>query len=120
MAKFILFFIFLLIGSAISASEKDGALRLIYVFSEKCVFCKAWEREVGSIYGDTEYGEKAPLFEINISLFSTHFADVKPKISGTPTFILMNGNHEVGRIVGYKNHNMFFWALSEYIPINVN
>ena len=115
MAKFILFAIFLLIGSAISASEKDGALRLIYVFSEKCVFCKAWEREVGSIYGDTEYAKRAPLFKIDIKLFSKHFTDVTPKVSGTPTFILMNGNDEVGRIVGYQNSDMFFWALSEYI-----
>jgi thioredoxin-related protein len=115
MARFILFAAFLLISSATSASEKDGAFRLIYVFSEQCVFCIAWERDVGRLYGDTEYAKKAPLFKIKISLFSSYFTDVMPKVSGTPTFILMKGNDEVGRIVGYQNRDMFFWALSEYI-----
>ena len=112
----ILFAVFLLIGSATSASEKDGTLRLIYVFSEQCAFCKAWERDVGRLYGDTEYAKKAPLFKMEISLFSEHFTDVTPNVSVTPTFILMSGNDEVGRIVGYQNRDMFFWALSEYIP----
>ena len=116
MAKIILFAVLLLLGSPINASEKNGLFRLVYVFSDQCVFCKAWERDVGSLYGDTEYAKRAPLFKIDIKLFSKHFTDVTPKVSGTPTFILMNGNDEVGRIVGYKNRDMFFWALSEYIP----
>ena len=116
MAKIILFTVLLLIGSPINASEENGLFRLVYVFSDQCVFCKAWERDVGSLYGDTEYAKKAPLFKIDISLFSEHFTDVTKNVSVTPTFILMSGNDEVGRIVGYQNRDMFFWALSEYIP----
>ena len=116
MAKIILFAVLLLLGSPINASEKNGFFRLVYVFSDQCLFCKAWEKDVGRLYGDTEYAKKAPLFKIDISLFSRHFANVTPKVSGTPTFILMRGNDEVGRIVGYQNSDMFFWALSEYIP----
>ena len=116
MPKIILFAVLLLIGSPINASEKNGLFRLVYIFSEQCLFCKAWERDVGRLYGDTEYAKRAPLFKIDIKLFSKHFTDVTPKVSGTPTFILMNGNNEVGRIVGYQNRDMFFWALSEYIP----
>ena len=111
-----LFAVLLLLGSPINASEKNGLFRLVYVFSDQCVFCKAWERDVGRLYGDTEYAKRAPLFKIDIKLFSKHFTNVTPKVSGTPTFILMNGNNEVGRIVGYQNRDMFFWALSEYIP----
>ena len=114
-ATIILFPVLLLLGSPINASEKNGLFRLVYVFSDHCVFCKAWERDVGRLYGDTEYAKKAPLFKIDISLFSEHFADVTPNVSVTPTFILMSGNDEVGRIVGYQNRDMFFWALSEYI-----
>ena len=55
-------------------------------------------------------------FKIDIDHVSKHFTDVTPKVSGTPTFIVMNKNDEVGRIVGYQNRDMFFWALSEYIP----
>ena len=116
MGKIILIAVLLLIGSPINAAEKNGLFRLVYVFSDHCVFCKAWERDVGRLYGDTEYAKKAPLFKIEISLFSEHFTDVTPNVSVTPTFILMSGNDEVGRIVGYKNRDMFFWELSEYIP----
>ena len=116
MAKIILFIVLLLIGSPTNASEKNGLFRLVYVFSEHCVFCKAWERDVGSLYGDTEYAKKAPLFKIDISLFSEHFTDVTQRVLVTPTFILMSGNDEVGRIVGYQNRDLFFWTLSEYIP----
>ena len=116
MSKIILFTVLLLIGSPIYASEKNGLFRLVYVFSDHCVFCKAWERDVGSLYGDTEYAKKAPLIKIDISLFSKQFPDVTQNVSVTPTFVLMSENDEVGRIVGYQNRDMFFWALSEYIP----
>ena len=116
MVKIILFAVLLLLGSPINASEKKGHFRLVYVFSNQCVFCKAWERDVGRLYGVSEYAKRAPLLKIDISLFSDHFTDVTPKVSSTPTFILMNGNDEIGRIVGYQNRDMFFWALSEYIP----
>ena len=116
MAKIILFTVLLLIGSPINASEKNGLFRLVYVFSDYCVFCKAWERDVGRLYGDTEYAKKAPLYKIDISLFSEHFTDVRKNVSVTPTFILMSENDEIGRIVGYQNSDMFFWALSKYIP----
>ena len=115
MPKIIVFAVLLLLGSPINASEKNGLFRLVYVFSDRCLFCKAWERDIGRLYGDTEYAKRAPLLKIDISLFSKHFTDVTPKVSGTPTFILMRGNDEVGRIVGYQNRDMFFWALSEYI-----
>ena len=116
MAKVILFVVLLLLGTPINAFEENGLFRLVYVFSDQCVFCKAWERDVGRLYGNTEYAKKAPLFKIDISLVSKHFTDMTPKVSGTPTFIVMNRNNEVGRIVGYQNRDMFFWALSKYIP----
>ena len=115
MAKVILFTVLLLLGSPINASEKNGLFRLVYVFSEHCVFCKAWERDVENLYRDTEYAKKAPLFKIDISEFSTYFTDVTPKVEVTPTFILMSGNNEVSRIVGYQNRDIFFWALSEHM-----
>ena len=116
MVRIILIAVLLLLVSPINAAEKNGLFRIVYVFSDHCVFCKAWERDVGSLYGDTEYAKKAPLFKMEISLFREHFTDVTPNVSVTPTFILMSGNDEVGRIVGYQNRDMFFWALSEYIP----
>ena len=70
MAKITLFAVLLLIGSPINASEKSRLFRLVYVFSDQCVFCKAWERDVGRLYGDTEYAKRAPLFKIDITAFA--------------------------------------------------
>ena len=115
MARIVCIAFFLLLGTSTNASEKIMPLRLVYVFSEHCVFCKAWERDVENLYRDTEYAKKAPLFKIDISDFSTYFTDVTPMVEVTPTFILMSGNNEVSRIVGYQNRDIFFWALSEHM-----
>ena len=37
-----------------------------------------------------------------------------PDIFGTPTFLILENNMEVGRIEGYQSSDLFFWALSEY------
>ena len=79
MAKIILIAVLLLIGSQINAAEKNGLFRLVYVFSNHCTFCKAWERDVGRLYEDTEYAKKAPLFKYILhipelsTIFSTYF-----------------------------------------------
>ena len=50
MVKIILFAVLLLIGSPINASEENGLFRLVYVFSNDCVFCKAWDKDVGRLF----------------------------------------------------------------------
>jgi hypothetical protein len=54
-----LVFCSLFISSAGLAAEQAKSLELVFITSEYCPFCKAWERDVGQIYDSTPYALKA-------------------------------------------------------------
>ena len=103
------------VSTACYAGEKTASLELVFITSAYCPFCKAWEREVGSAYSQSPYGQKAPLRRVDIADVQTVLPDIAPKVKGTPVFLLLSENKEIGRIEGYQSREMFYWALSEYI-----
>lgn len=87
-----------------------GAAELLAVGQRNCPYCKAWEIEVGSVYAKTNEGKLAPLRRIRIDeLASAAYAFNEPVIYA-PTFVLLNGETEIGRITGYSDASMF-WGL---------
>ncbi len=75
-----------------------------------CEWCDAWNRQIGPIYPKTSEGRRAPLRRVDIH--EERPADLS-EIKGvrfTPTFVLVEGTKEVGRIQGYPGED-FFWAL---------
>jgi len=79
-----------------------------------CEWCEVWDDEVGVVYHKTSEGRRAPLRRISID--EPRPADLMP-ISGvrySPTFVLLDGTHEVGRIVGYPGED-HFWALLQVL-----
>jgi len=77
--------------------------------SSACTWCEAWDEEVGVIYDKTDEGKLLPLRKIDI-------ADPLPPslywlrgIVFTPTFIVVDDNKEIGRIIGYHGED-FFWG----------
>lgn len=115
-------FIFLFLLSSflqippIHASQSDKIL--LFVTSEYCIYCKAWERDVGTVYQKSAYNKHATLKRLDIS--STQYKQIafqKP-IRGTPTFVILKDSAEIGRIEGYHDADQFFWQLSEYIKLD--
>lgn len=96
--------------------KADDATSLVFVTSDHCPFCKAWEQQVGQLYDQTPYGKNAPLRRIDISMVATELPDLSPQVIGTPTFIILESGKEIGRIRGYTDADMFYWQLSDYIP----
>lgn len=94
-----------LIASVAEAAE-------LYMFRrDGCVWCAKWDREIGPIYPKTEFEKRAPLRLVNLD------RDRDPPIAHapihyTPTFVLVEGGKEVGRIEGYPG-DMFFWPRLE-------
>ena len=89
-----------------SAAASD--FKLLYFFSHGCEYCELWDEEVGSIYHKTDESKTLPLRRVN--------ADEVPKdlarfdnIFFTPTFVVLKGEVEVGRVVGYMGQD-FFWG----------
>lgn len=95
----------MLIASVADAAE-------LYMFRrDGCVWCAKWDREIGPIYPKTEFEKRAPLRLVNLD----HDRDppiVHAPIHYTPTFVLVEGGKEVGRIEGYPG-DMFFWPRLE-------
>ena len=85
------------------------------VTSDHCPFCKAWERDVGFIYSNTPYAQKARLRRVDIADVASTLPELPTIVFGTPTFLILENNMEVGRIEGYQSSDLFFWALSEYV-----
>lgn len=86
------------------------AAELVMFEAAMCDWCETWDEEVGVVYGKTTEAQIAPLRRVDISdERPAHLRGVRG-IHFTPTFVLMDGQREVGRIMGYPGES-FFWEL---------
>jgi protein-disulfide isomerase len=91
-------------------SSEARAAELVMFRSPLCEWCTVWEAEVGTIYAKTPEGRAAPLRRVDIdALRPTDLSHIRPVIY-TPTFVLVDGGREIGRIIGYPGAD-HFWAL---------
>jgi len=94
----------------IAISQPVAAAQLIMFEEAGCIWCAAWQREIGGIYPRTEEGQQAPLRRIDKA--DERPADLRAiqAIHFTPTFVLVEDGEEIGRIVGYPGEH-FFWPM---------
>jgi thioredoxin-related protein len=103
----------LLVGAtfiALSASSARAA-ELIMFEQAGCAWCEAFDSEIGSIYGKTEDGLRAPLRRVDITRTlpaDLAFIEVERL---TPLFVLIDKGREIGRIRGYGGREMFWTQL---------
>jgi hypothetical protein len=104
--------------SAVVFAGTASAAELFMFRRDGCPWCAKWDREIGPIYPKSEFSRRAPLREVNLD----HEADppfAHAPIRYTPTFVLVAGGKEIGRIEGYAGDD-FFWArlekLLEQVP----
>ena len=103
------------LGLAIAAMisvKAAAAAELVMFETVGCVWCEAWNREVGAVYHKTEEGRLAPLRRVE--LYGPRPDELK-KVEGivyTPTFVLMDQGREIGRIDGYPGNDHFWGLLS--------
>lgn len=81
-------------------------VHLLMVDQAGCVYCLRWDRDVGTAYPKTPQGRFAPL--VRRPLDHPDVRRLSPPAVYTPTFIVIDGAREVGRIVGYPGPD-FFW-----------
>ncbi len=84
------------------------AAELVMYRRDGCPYCARWDREIGPIYPRTEISRRAPIRMINLD----RDRDLPIKhgpIIFTPTFVLVENGHEVGRMEGYTGDE-FFWV----------
>ncbi len=106
-----------LIVSALAAtavtSAGHGAARAaeLVMFEERgCPWCKRFHEEVAPAHPKTEEGRKAPLRVVDMHAERPADLTFIAGIRAAPTFVLVDGGREVGRITGYPGAD-FFWGL---------
>ncbi len=94
-----------------AACVAPAAAAELVMFSERgCSFCARFEAEIGPIYPKTAEARRAPLRRVDLADgIPPELAHLRPP-SFTPTFVLLEGKREVGRIQGYPGE-MHFWGL---------
>ncbi|MEM6906154.1 MAG: thioredoxin family protein [Pseudomonadota bacterium] len=101
--RFALFLLLLLVSAPLSAAE------LVLFDESRCPLCQAWHRDVGPDYASSPEAARAPLRQM--SVHSPMPRDLRGLAypCGTPTFVLVDGGREIGRIEGYRGADAF-WA----------
>jgi hypothetical protein len=98
-------------GAAPAAAAE--AARMVFLERSDCPFCRRWLRDVGEqAWNRSDLGARAPLRRVDVS--GGLPADLRfiANWRFTPTFVLVRGGAEVGRITGY-NGDTFFWQQAE-------
>lgn len=89
----------------------EPAWRLIMVEQPGCAYCARWNAEIAPIYPKTPEGKLAPLERAQLRDTAWRKGlSLGPAPVFTPTFLVMQGPTEVGRIEGYPGE-AFFWGL---------
>lgn len=89
-----------------------GPLRLLMVEKEGCVYCAAWNRDIAPGYAATEPGRAAPLQRVDVHGPWPDGLALARRPFVTPTFILLDGGSEIGRLEGHMTARQFYPALS--------
>lgn len=76
-----------------------------------CGWCARFNAEIAPAWPQTEEGRKAPLRRVDITKEWPEDLAFVAKERFTPTFVLVDGGKEIGRIRGYPG-DQFFWYLT--------
>lgn len=102
----------LVAGLAALAAPPPGGLplpgapvRLIMVEEVACRFCRAWTAEIEPGYSKSPEGRFAPL--LRVTRGAPEIRSLAP-VTYTPTFIVLHGSEELGRITGYPGADYFY------------
>jgi len=94
------------------ATPQAGEVRLYLLEDTGCPYCARWTAEVQPGYLRSPEGAFAPL----IRRYRTDPAVSRfARVNYSPTFILVRGDQEIGRIVGYMGADLFWTQLDELL-----
>lgn len=80
-----------------------------------CVWCEAFDREIGPIYSKTAEGQRAPLRRVSIDHPLPRDLSFIEAERLAPLFVLIDNGKEIGRIRGYPGEDHFWGLLAALI-----
>jgi hypothetical protein len=97
------------------AGGEPPRAELVMYERDGCPWCLRWHQDIGTGYPKSEEGQRAPLRVVRSSDPIAVGASLKAPLTMAPTFVLVSGGREVGRIVGYPGAEFFYGLLDELI-----
>jgi len=92
-----------------------NAAELFVVEEDFCPYCKKFHAEIAEAYPNTDEGKCAPLRILQLGEpFPAPYQQLKAA-TVTPTFILVDDDQEVDRLVGYPGDEHFWFLLGEML-----
>jgi hypothetical protein len=104
----------LLVGLVLApAARAEAGARLLMLERHDCPWCRRWLREVGEqSWNLSNLGQRAPLRRVDVAAGLPPDLRFVTNWRFTPTFVLIQGEHEIGRMIGYQGDH-FFWQQAE-------
>jgi len=102
------------LAPALAGAEPVRA-ELVMFERDGCPWCQRWHQEVGVGYPKSDEGQRAPLRVLRDPAPSAVRASLKAPLTMAPTFVLVAGGREVGRIVGYPGADFFYGLVGELL-----
>lgn len=96
------------IEETLSKPNHADEVRLVMVSLAGCPFCLRFEQQIGHAYTEQPIAQQAPLVRVRFG--SESLALFEP-IKVTPTFLILQGTQELGRIAGYPGRDYFLEEL---------
>lgn len=107
--------IFLALPLVLASAAPSGAAELVMLEQPGCPWCARFNAEIAPAYAKTEEGRRAPLRRVDITEpWPADLAGISAE-RFTPTFVLVEGGEEVGRIRGYPGDEFFWYLLGDLI-----
>ena len=104
----------LLAAAAALSPGVAAASELVMFERDGCVWCARWNREIAPVYDRTEEAKVLPLRRINMDRDKEPGVLLASPVRFTPTFLIVDDGHEIGRITGYMNDESFWGLLGKY------
>ena len=107
----------LAVAAASLLSSPSLAAELLMLEQPGCVWCARFNAEIAPAWPKTEEGMRAPLRRVDITQPWPADLDDIQKERFTPTFVLVDGGREIGRIRGYVGDEFFWYRVGEIIAL---
>ena len=103
-----------MVAGVLSGATALRAAELVMVERSGCPYCARWDRDVAPAYERSPEGQRAPLRRVSLDDGQPRLALAAP-VRFTPTFLLVDGNREIGRVTGFINDAMFWGLLDKLL-----
>ncbi len=105
----------LLLAATRARAQPAEAAWLVFLERADCPYCRRWLRDVGEqSWNRSDLGARAALWRVDVAAGLPEHLRFIRNWRFTPTFVLVQGDREVGRIIGY-NGDLFFWQQAEVL-----